>query len=138
MVQQNAVITAILFLIVLFTSCEKKQNISDSSPQIKFTDITESAGLSDFHHETGAVGDKWFPESMGGGGGFIDYDGDGWEDILLSGGGVWPDKGDSMHPALYLYRNNQDGTFDNVTKEAELNNIKTYGFGIFCRHEFRC
>lgn len=130
MVQQNAVITAILFLIVLFTSCEKKQNISDSSPQIKFTDITESAGLSDFHHETGAVGDKWFPESMGGGGGFIDYDGDGWEDILLSGGGVWPDKGDSMHPALYLYRNNQDGTFDNVTKEAGLNNIKTYGFGI--------
>ena len=35
-----------------------------------------------------------------------------------------------MHPALYLYSNNQDGTFSDVTESAGLSNIQTYGFGV--------
>ena len=85
MAQQYAVRDIFIISIMIFTGCEKKQIASNELPQIKFTDITVSAGLADFRHETGAVGDKWFPESMGSGGGFIDYNGDGWEDILLTG-----------------------------------------------------
>ena len=56
---------------------------------VVFTDVTEAAGLGAFRHENGAIGRKWYPEMMGSGGGFFDYDGDGWIDILLLGGGHW-------------------------------------------------
>jgi len=99
------------------------------APSLAFTDVTFDAGLGDFRHETGAKGDKWFPETMGSGGGFIDYDGDGWEDILLVRGGTW-DAPETQLPALWLYRNNGDGTFTLVTEEAGLGGVRAYGLGI--------
>ncbi len=95
-----------------------------------FTETAASTGLSEFRHVTGAVGDKWFPESMGSGGGFIDYNGDGWTDILLVGGGAWPKEKEKKVPALWLYRNNGDQTFTNVTQETGLGDLSAYGFGI--------
>ena len=95
-----------------------------------FTEMATSAGLGEFRHLTGANGDKWFPESMGSGGGFIDYNGDGWMDVLLVGGGVWPKEKERKAPALWLYRNNGNDTFTNVTAEAGLVNLSAYGFGI--------
>ncbi len=92
-----------------------------------FTDITEQAGLGDFRHETGAFGEKWFPESMGSGCGFIDLDGDGRQDILLVGGGTWAD---SVSAALRLYRNEGGGTFTEVTEEAGLAGIDAYALGV--------
>lgn len=97
---------------------------------LSFHDVTSDAGLSEFRHENGAYGTKWFPEAMGSGGGFVDYDGDGWLDVLLVGGGTWP--AGEMEPvrALWLYRNNRDGTFTDVTDEAGLGDVQAYGFGI--------
>src|SRR5690606_36389619 len=57
---------------------------------LAFVDATAAAGLGGFRHETGAEGAMLFPESMGSGCAFIDYDGDGWLDVLLAGGGTWP------------------------------------------------
>ncbi|MFQ5571580.1 MAG: CRTAC1 family protein [Rhodothermales bacterium] len=95
-----------------------------------FTDVTVEAGLGEFRHETGAFGEKWFPETMGAGGGFFDYDGDGWLDLLLVGGGVWPGQDDRAFPALQLYRNEGDGSFTNHTEQAGLSALTTYGFGV--------
>jgi len=103
---------------------------SNDSNEIQFKDVTEEAGLGEFKHENGAFGAKWFPETMGAGGGFIDYDNDGLEDILLVGGNNWPDKNDSIVSALVLYKNDGDGKFSNVTTDAGLGGINTYGFGI--------
>ena len=119
----------IVSLIALF-SCEKHPSSSNDKLQLSFTDITEKAGLSDFKHVSGAIGDKWFPESMGSGCGFIDYNSDGWIDILLVGGGDWQSKPSAPSPALFLYKNNRDGTFKNVTYESGLGEISTYGFGV--------
>ena len=69
------------------------------------------------------------PETFGSGAGFIDFDGDGWPDILLVSGGVWPGHGDPI-PALQVYRNNRDGSFTRVTDEVGLGNVSAYGFGI--------
>ena len=120
----------VIFAFTIFIACESKQPTSANTSQVYFTDVTATAGLDSFRHVTGAVGDKWFPESMGSGGGFIDYNSDGWPDILLVGGGVWPEKNVAVTPGLFLYHNNQDGTFKNVTAAAGLDDIHTYGFGI--------
>jgi len=95
-----------------------------------FTEITAAAGLSEFKYINGAFGKVWFPEQMGAGCGFIDYDGDGWLDILLVGGGALAPNTITEPPALWLYRNNGDGTFSLKTKEAGLDGLRAYGTGI--------
>ncbi|MEM1094457.1 MAG: CRTAC1 family protein [Bacteroidota bacterium] len=87
---------------------------------LQFTDVTAEAGLGDFRHENGARGDKWFPETMTGGVCVLDYDGDGWPDVLLTGGYVWPSSGDAPVRPLRLYRNQGDGTFRETTEAATL------------------
>jgi enediyne biosynthesis protein E4 len=59
---------------------------------------------------------------------FLDYDNDGWQDILLVNGMDWPDRRRGRS-ALKLYRNNRDGTFRDVTREAGLD-VELYGMGI--------
>ena len=57
-------------------------------------------------------------EEMGGGCAFFDFDNDGWMDILILGGRTL----DAIPPdaSNRLYKNNRDGTFKDVTKEAGL------------------
>src|SRR5712664_3199383 len=82
-------------------------------PTIQFTDVTALAGIA-FTHVAGAAGDKWYPETIGAGVAFLDYDGDGWPDILLINGTYWPlHRGTAVgqpEPTLRLYRNRGDGT----------------------------
>ena len=101
-----------------------------SGTDVRYTDVTDEAGLGDFVHERGAFGKEWFPETVGAGGGFVDYDGDGWLDVLLVGGGGWPQQGGADVRALRLYRNNGDGTFSEKTREVGLGQIRAYGFGL--------
>lgn len=108
---------------------------SSSSPStggagLSFEDVTKRANLDAFRHQTGAFGEKWFPETMGSGGGFIDYNGDGHLDILLVGGGVWEKSKVQLEHALWLYRNDGDGTFTFVTEDGGLGGVEAYGFGI--------
>jgi hypothetical protein len=96
------------------------------SGSIEFTDVTAQAGIH-FKHNTGAFGKKYLPETMGSGVCFIDYDNDGWQDILLVNSMDWPEhKTGSSYPALY--HNNKNGTFTDVTKQAGLA-VEMYGLG---------
>jgi hypothetical protein len=96
------------------------------SGPIHFTDITAQAGIH-FIHNNGAFGKKYLPETMGSGVCFIDYDNDGWQDILLVNSMDWPGhKKTKSYPALY--HNNHDGTFTDVTRQAGLD-IEIYGMG---------
>ena len=93
---------------------------------IEFTDVTAQAGIH-FKHNSGAFGKKYLPETMGSGVCFLDYDNDGWQDILLINSMDWPGhKSGKSFPALY--HNNQDGTFTDVTRQAGLA-IEMYGMG---------
>jgi enediyne biosynthesis protein E4 len=93
---------------------------------LRFTDITVPAGIK-FVHNSGRSSKKYLPETMGSGVAVFDADGDGWLDILLVNSRDWqPGKRKSL-PALY--RNQQKGTFKDVTKGSGLD-IETYGLGV--------
>ena len=83
---------AILLASIVILGCGEKPSRGESKMAEKrnvfyFSDVSEKSGLGGYLHENDAFGEKWFPEPMGPGCGFIDYDGDGWEDILLVTGG---------------------------------------------------
>jgi enediyne biosynthesis protein E4 len=93
----------------------------------RFTDVTSQAGLH-FHHNSGAFGGKFLPETLGSGCAFLDYDRDGWQDILLINGADWPGH-KKTRTTLRLYRNNGNGTFSDVTTRAGLD-VELYGMGV--------
>jgi enediyne biosynthesis protein E4 len=94
---------------------------------IQFEDVTRASGIH-FTHNNGAFGKKWLPETMGSGVAFLDYDNDGWQDILLVNGADWPGHV-RRHTTLALYHNNHDGTFTDVTRKAGLA-VEIYGMGV--------
>ena len=83
-----------------------------------FADVTSVAGIQ-FQHNSGAFGGKFLPETLGSGCAFLDYDNDGWQDILLVNGMDWPGH-KRQKSTLRLYRNNRNGTFTDVTRAAGL------------------
>jgi len=103
-------------------------SVSDAThPGFKFVDVTEQAGIQ-FQHNSGAYGGKLLPETLGSGCAFLDYDRDGWQDILLVNGRDWPGH-KQRHSTLRLYHNNRNGTFTDVTSRARLD-VELYGMGV--------
>ena len=97
------------------------------SGPIEFIDVTAEAGIR-FKHNSGATGKKYLPETIGSGCAFLDYDNDGWQDILLVNSMDWPEsKKRKSFPALF--RNNKDGTFTDVTHQVGLG-VEIYGIGV--------
>ncbi len=98
-----------------------------AGPGFSLVDVTAAAGIH-FEHNSGAFGAKYLPETLGPGCAFLDYDGDGWLDILLVNGMDWPGHA-RRRTTLQLYRNNRNGTFTDVTQQAGLA-VEMYGMGI--------
>ena len=139
----------LLTLLLLSSSCKKSEAPTTAAPQtevatvtpspsasptpprpsgpIEFTDVTAQAGIH-FKHNSGAFGKKYLPETIGAGCAFIDYDNDGWQDILLVNSMNWPEQ-KGAKSFLALYHNNKDGTFTNVTGQAGLA-VEMYGIGV--------
>ena len=117
---RSATLTLLLFLL--------PQSLAAQSPAgIQFRDVTQTAGIR-FAHNTGAFGKKYLPETLGPGCAFLDYDNDGWQDILLVNGQDFPGHA-RRASTLKLYRNNHDGTFKDVTAAAGLA-VSLYGMGV--------
>lgn len=114
-------------LLGLTFSARELLSQAPSQAGFRFADITGSAGI-DFRHNNGAFGGKLLPETLGPGCAFLDYDGDGWLDILLVNGMDWPGHS-KQRSTLRLYRNNRNGTFTDITKRAGLD-VELYGMGV--------
>jgi hypothetical protein len=83
---------------------------------IKFTDVTEQAGITFKHVSTPEK--RYIVESMSGGVALIDYDSDGYPDIYFVNAltvDLVKSKGKTKSA---LYRNRGDGTFTDVTDKA--------------------
>jgi enediyne biosynthesis protein E4 len=110
----------------IFPQTGKKPSIA--SPAVTFEDVTQKSGITWVH--TNARSDAHHaPEAVGPGCAFVDYDNDGWLDIIFINSGnsdfFTPDK--PLRNALY--RNNRDGTFTDVTIKAGLSG-GSFGMGV--------
>jgi len=110
-----------LWLITFLSPTTKAETVT-------FRDITAKAGIH-FTHNNGAFGEKWLPETMGPGCAFIDYDNDGYPDILLINGDDFPGHPHAGATTLKLYHNNHNGSFTDVTRQAGLA-VPMFGFGV--------
>src|SRR5262249_19733344 len=82
-------------------------------PHVTFRDITKDAGLH-FSHNPGLSGQKMMVETMGSGGGFLDYDNDGDLDLYLVNGAPLPGYAGPRPFTNALYRNDGGGRFTDV------------------------
>ena len=98
-----------------------------SAPGFRLVDVTVASGLA-FRHNNGAYGGTLLPETLGSGCAFLDYDADGWQDLLLVNGMDWPGH-KRQRSTMRLYRNNRNGTFTDVTRAAGLD-VELYGMGV--------
>jgi len=94
---------------------------------VEFTDVTAQAGIK-FRHNNGAQGKKYLPETNGSGCAFLDYDNDGWQDILFVNSMDFEDAPKKRKSVMALYHNNQNGTFTDVTAISGLAR-PIYGMG---------
>ena len=119
----------ILFPFLLITLLLTAASVGGQNPSssIQFQDVTKSAGLT-YTHYSGASGKKYLPETLGPGVAFIDYNGDGWQDLFFTNGKDWPGQR-RQASTVQLFRNNKNGTFTDVTRSAGLS-VEVYGMGI--------
>ena len=84
----------------------------------RFTDVARQAGLTEPIVYGGVDSKSYIIEVVGCGVAFLDYDNDGWLDLLLLSG----TRLESAPPGATnrLYKNNRDGTFTDVTEKAGL------------------
>src|SRR4051812_22839288 len=93
----------------------------------RFTDVAKQAGLNEIVVCGHPDRCDYIIETMSCGAAFLDYDNDGWLDIFVLTGSRFGDPPDSA--SNRLYKNNRDGTFRDVTKEAGL--LRTgYMYGV--------
>lgn len=105
-------------------SCTKNE-----SP-IKFTEVAKKVGIR-FRHNFGAKNPRNILMTTGNGCAFFDYDNDGFLDVFLVNSTTLDSKGKIIpERATYhaLYHNRGDGTFENVTKAANITKV-SYGQG---------
>src|SRR5271157_6503386 len=111
--------------------------LAGSTPLLKsgasahlFEELPASVTGISWAHDNAMSQEHYLPETLGPGCAFLDYDNDGWQDILLIDGKSWPGHAIAApNSALRLYRNNRNGTFTDVTKAAGLD-IELYGLGV--------
>lgn len=97
-----------------------------ASTTLPFRDVSADSGIGFVQH-SGAIGERWLPEIMGGGVALIDFDRDGDLDVYLV-------QGRSFDPTVpgpsdRLYRNDGGLRFTDVTDAAGIASFSDYGMG---------
>jgi hypothetical protein len=123
---RGLVVGAALTLAALIVGPDPRPVGAQGTPGVSFRDITRQARIA-FTHQAGATGKKYLPETLGPGVAFIDYDGDGLQDLFFANGRDWPESR-RLATSQKLYRNTGKLTFNDVTREAGLE-IELYGMG---------
>ena len=112
-----------LFLFFLLTCTTLSPLVGQT---VTFVEVAAESGI-DFKHTDGESGKRLFNEQYGSGGGFFDYNNDGYLDIYLINACPQGEKADALLPTNLLYHNNGDGLFTDVTQLAGVGDT---GYGV--------
>jgi len=118
-----------LFSFISFDLLQHSQAQSSSPSKEIFTDITEKAGIN-WRHFSGESEDRFLIETMGGGVAFLDFDGDGLQDLLFVNGGETPHGKSPVPVRNALYHNLGNGKFEEVAAKAGVDRLPFYGMGV--------
>lgn len=97
--------------------------------RIRFVEQTANSGVSWVYRNGEEAGRFTILESLGGGVGVFDYDGDGLEDLYFTGGGQFTGERELSGLAGGLFRNRGDWRFLTVTAQAGLDQPGFYSHG---------
>jgi enediyne biosynthesis protein E4 len=111
-----------------FNLLQSRQAATTSVEKEIFVDVTEKAGIN-WRHFSGQSPDRFLIETMGGGVAFLDFDGDGLQDIFFVNGGETPNGKSSSAVRNALYRNLGNGKFQDVAAKAGVDHLSFYGMG---------
>jgi len=117
------------FLSFISLNCLQPTQAQSSSSKEIFTDISEEAGVT-WRHFSGESQDRFLIETMGGGVAFLDFDGDGLEDLFFVNGGETPHGKSALPVRNALYRNLGNGRFQDVAAKAGVDRLPFYGMGV--------
>ena len=117
----------VVALIVVVASMTALAQRAPAPAAVQFDNVSGPAGI-DFTHVSGASPARHLYEIMSGGGLFLDYDNDGWQDALLVDGGSLVDQAVMRRARHRLFHNRGNGTFEDVTATAGLTH-PGYGMG---------
>ena len=102
----------------------------NAAPNVTYEDATERAGIGAFRHVSGGRGKHYLIETTGSGLAMTDLDGDGFVDLyFVNGSSLERVRAGERAPPAALFRNNGDGTFRDVTREAGVANER-WGQGV--------
>ncbi|HLQ43463.1 MAG TPA: CRTAC1 family protein [Planctomycetaceae bacterium] len=107
---------------------------SASEAPFQFEEVTERSGVAFTYRNGEDAGEVAILESLGGGVGLFDYDGDGDLDLCLPGGGHYSEKkADGKRDVLgwphAIYRNDGDWHFTDVTAQTGATDAPYYSHG---------
>ena len=118
------------FISFIALDCFRPTQAQSSSPSMEiFTDVTEEAGIT-WRHFSGESQDRFLIETMGGGVAFLDFDGDGLQDLFFVNGGETPHGKSTLPIRNALYRNLGNGKFQDVAAKARVDHSPFYGMGV--------
>jgi enediyne biosynthesis protein E4 len=109
-----------LFCLMLLAAQALPQAANNNSIGVSFTNAATPAGITARTIYGDEHKNRYLLETTGCGAAFIDYDNDGWEDILLVNGTRLDALPQTQTPTNHLYHNNGNGTFTEVTEKAGL------------------
>ena len=112
----------VLSLFAVWTGLRAAISLSGEaeSSKVRFADVGRKAGLDAVTVFGGKETNKYLLETTGCGVAFLDYNNDGFLDIFQVNGSVLEGFSKGREPTNHLYMNRRDGTFSDVTQEANL------------------
>ena len=126
---RSDVALAVLVGVLVLGVGSAQQPPSSGAPAVIFHQVPASESGITWVHENAMSDERHLPETVGAGCAFFDYDNDGWMDIYLVNSGPSDFYKPKSELRNALYRNNQDGTFTDVTETAGVEGWR-FGMGV--------